>query len=323
MLPEAGSDRLLFIELRSSSFWALLPRFRHVLITLVVVRLMSVDFVAGFVSGIAGLVIGSPLDIIKTNDQSSLSPISRISIQSPKTWFAGLLLPTIGLGFLNAILFWSYGLVSSLVDAHGKREPRTQLMVSFVAGLISGICVCVVSVPTELVKVQAQTSDQSSLEVVRRITREEGPRGFCRGALITILRDSIGYGFYFLTYDGLLSALVGVIQDTTIRILVVGGLAGCVSWFSIFPLDTIKTRLQAANRHENHSLLPGSYPSTEEDVDRPYQHVLILNTASTIYGEGGVPAFFRGVMAAMLRAFVVNAAIFYINDMVQSLLNAV
>lgn len=58
-------------------------------------HVMSIEFLAGFISGVAGLIVGSPLDVIKTIDQSTETR-TRISLYEPKTWFAGLLMPTLG-----------------------------------------------------------------------------------------------------------------------------------------------------------------------------------------------------------------------------------
>jgi len=58
----------------------------------------------------------------------------------------------------------------------------------------------------------------------------------------------VGYGFYFSSYE-LCKRLATMKEDTSqpigTKILLCGGIAGIVTWASVFPLDVIKTRLQA------------------------------------------------------------------------------
>lgn len=272
----------------------------------------SVEFFAGFVSGIAGLLVGSPLDILKTNEQNSPLVVSSLSFWRPITWTSGLLMPILGLGFLNAILFWSYGIVTSLVET---KTSSSMLLLSFSAGFISGICVCVVSVPTEVVKVRAQTSQESSVQVIHDIFITEGLYGFWRAGVVTVARDAIGYAFYFLAYDGFLLFLAKKLPILW-AVLLSGGLAGCISWFSIFPLDTIKTRLQATiNKDEARNLITESIDDRHPrgSRDNTSQVLEALTCTRQIYREGGVLSFFRGLSAAMLRAFLANAVIFYVD----------
>lgn len=188
-------------------------------------------------------------------------------------------------------------------------DAKYKLLISFLAGLVAGTCVCFVSVPTELVKVQAQTSEESSLEIVRRIARDHGIRGFCQGGLITILRDSIGYGFYFLAFDGLVSVFRHVTENENGIVLLAGGFAGCISWLSIYPLDSIKTRLQAFSDPERSHLLEDTAQKQSEVLD-------IYHCAKSIWNESGISGFFRGFSAAMLRAFIVDAVIFWMDALI-------
>jgi solute carrier family 25 carnitine/acylcarnitine transporter 20/29 len=93
--------------------------------------------------------------------------------------------------------------------------------------------------------------------------------------------------------------------QTAMKVLLCGGLAGIVTWATIFPLDVIKTRvqtqlLQSASHIdvEATSLLPGR------------THVKRLNTfqiASEAYRTEGASVFWRGLGVCSVRAFVVNA----------------
>jgi Mitochondrial carrier protein len=71
----------------------------------------------------------------------------------------------------------------------------------------------------------------------------------------------------------------------TVSELVAGGLAGCLAWASIYPLDVVKCRMQG-------------------------QRQSMLQVLSRLRAEGP-HAFVRGMRATLYRAFLVNAAVFY------------
>lgn len=74
--------------------------------------------------------------------------------------------------------------------------------------------------------------------------------GFYQGGWITVIRDAPSYGIYFWVYEGMKRILeldqAQNSSDTSNawKLLVAGGMAGAISWSSIYPLDVIKSRLQ-------------------------------------------------------------------------------
>eukprot|EP00326_Haptolina_ericina_P021042 CAMPEP_0181179914 /NCGR_PEP_ID=MMETSP1096-20121128/6518_1 /TAXON_ID=156174 ORGANISM="Chrysochromulina ericina, Strain CCMP281" /NCGR_SAMPLE_ID=MMETSP1096 /ASSEMBLY_ACC=CAM_ASM_000453 /LENGTH=103 /DNA_ID=CAMNT_0023268303 /DNA_START=89 /DNA_END=400 /DNA_ORIENTATION=+ len=72
-----------------------------------------------------------------------------------------------------------------------------------------------------------------------------------------------------------------------VNVFFAGGMAGCVGWSLIIPLDVVKTRLQTGSAH-------GSVPRV---------------MASIVAAEGGL-ALFSGWTAAVVRAFPANAGLF-------------
>jgi len=74
---------------------------------------------------------------------------------------------------------------------------------------------------------------------MRDIYRTHGIRGLYFGGLITSVRDSIGYGFYFWGYEGaklLLLSETDSERSRMIKMLSAGGIAGCITWASVYPL---------------------------------------------------------------------------------------
>ncbi|KAL4798572.1 mitochondrial carrier protein-domain-containing protein [Aspergillus venezuelensis] len=86
------------------------------------------------------------------------------------------------------------------------------------------------------------------------------------------------------------------------NVLLCGGIAGVVTWASVFPLDVVKTRLQA-NTIEAHA---ETRPLLQAQSNR--QGMTSLRLAREMYRTEGLKAFYRGLGVCSLRAFIVNAA---------------
>ncbi|KAF5876659.1 putative mitochondrial carrier protein [Botrytis fragariae] len=297
---------------------------------------MSADFWAGYISGAISIIIGNPLDLLKVRLQASsssrangLSPIltpltstpPTTAFSTPSSLIRGTAAPILSTGALNALLFVTYNRTLSLLHPTytPNRPESVSLFSTFLAGTIGGLCSSIVSTPTELIKCRAQLSNPpvSSLAIARSIVSTTGIRGLYFGGVVTALRDSIGYGFYFWSYElssrlytsYVLSSSPGM-EDTTssrdeaIKILLCGGVAGVVTWASVFPLDVVKTRLQTqilspASVTETTPLLIGSPPCNPRGA---------LEIARLAYHNEGMGVFFRGLGVCSFRAFIVNAA---------------
>ena len=96
-----------------------------------------------------------------------------------------------------------------------------------------------------------------------------------RGFWTTFARDSIGFGIYFSLYDYL--------QRKRDNPLVNGGVAGVASWIYSYQIDTLKTRQQTSN-----------------------MGVLDIWRGMRVKELG------RGMGWMLMRAYLVNAGIFYI-----------
>lgn len=89
------------------------------------------------------------------------------------------------------------------------------------------------------------------------------------------------------------------------KVLLCGGLAGVITWATIFPLDVIKTRVQTQALH---SVSPrggeerGLLQSATRDA-----RLSSFEIARHAYRTDGAGVFFRGLGVCSVRAFVVNA----------------
>lgn len=134
--------------------------------------------------------------------------------------------------------------------------------------------------------------------------------GFYQGGVITMIRDAPSYGIYFWAYESMKRVLQVNSGDNAWKLLLAGGVAGTVSWASIYPIDVVKSRLQMQHKHNNEN--------TRILIDRPYASIKDCVVRS--YKAEGAGVFFRGLWPTLLRGFPVNAVTFYIYEIVMDLL---
>lgn len=176
------------------------------------------------------------------------------------------------------------------------------------AGFFSAIPMTLITAPFERVKVLLQIQGQNppppgqkpkyagGLDVVRQLYKEGGMRSVFRGSAMTLARDGPGSAAYFAAYEYIKRSLTpkdvhgNVTGELSMpAVLTAGGGAGVAMWIPVFPVDTIKSRMQSAE-------------------GRP----TIGGTIRSIYGNGGVKAFFPGFGPALARAVPANAATLYV-----------
>ncbi|KAL1609445.1 hypothetical protein SLS59_000950 [Nothophoma quercina] len=131
---------------------------------------MSADFWAGYVSGAIGIIIGNPLDLVKTRLQAGSTAAQDVgtgtspAVATPRsfrgqfenagTLVRGATAPILGYGALNALLFMTYNRTLTLLS-DTPSNPNSFAKV-FLAGATGGFASFVVSAPTELIKCRAQ-----------------------------------------------------------------------------------------------------------------------------------------------------------------------
>ncbi|CEG64966.1 hypothetical protein RMATCC62417_01853 [Rhizopus microsporus] len=230
--------------------------------------------------------------------------------------FKGVLSPVVGLAGLNAILFVSYGSIIRYFEQQYPNDKVPSLMQVYIAGTGAGFACFLLSTPTDLVKIKAQISKlpKTSWQITKEVYYTSGIRGFYQGGLVTAIRDSPSYGIYFWVYEGLKRVLqVNPIESEAWKLLLAGGMAGTVSWASIYPIDVVKSRLQMQKQvkgdNEARRLLM---------TDQPYAS--IRDCVMRSYRTEGLGVFFRGLWPTLLRAFPVNAVTFYTYEIMMSFL---
>lgn len=84
-------------------------------------------------------------------------------------------------------------------------------------------------------------------DVVRRTLKTNGITGLWRGASVTLIRDSIGCGTFFVCFEAgqrYLPSITGKEQGAFVHTIGSGFMAGFGYWLSSLPLDSLKTLVQ-------------------------------------------------------------------------------
>ncbi|KAJ6794121.1 putative mitochondrial arginine transporter BAC2 [Iris pallida] len=281
------------------------------------------EFVAGGFGGMAGIVAGYPLDTLRVRLQQPRSSSSAatptppsavrllrsiVKSEGPAALYRGMAAPLASVTFQNAMVFQVYAVLSrALHSSNATTEPPSYKSVAL-AGFGTGALQSLLLSPVELVKIRLQLqsagggskqcrSRQGPLCIAKTILRNQGARGLYRGLSITVLRDAPAHGVYFWTYEYAREQLHPGCrrseQESLGTMLVAGGLAGVASWVCCYPLDVVKSRLQA-----------------QGDGGLPPKYRGILDCLRRSVREEGYAVLWRGLGTAVARAFVVNGAIF-------------
>ncbi|KAI4220880.1 MAG: hypothetical protein L6R36_007296 [Xanthoria steineri] len=277
------------------------------------------SFGAGGVGGVCAVLVGHPFDLVKVRLQTAEKGVYSGAIDVVRKTvareglvrglYAGVSAPLVGVTPMFAVSFWGFDVGKSLVRSFSpstnSQTPFTIAQIS-AAGFFSAIPMTLITAPFERVKVLLQIQGQKNLapgekpkysggvDVVRQLYKEGGIRSVFRGSAMTLARDGPGSAAYFATYEAVKRRLTpkdeaghlsGELSLTAV--MTAGGAAGVAMWIPVFPIDTVKSRLQSAD-------------------GRP----TIGGTIGGLWRSGGFKAFFPGIGPAMARAVPANAATF-------------
>ncbi|KAK3927856.1 Mitochondrial basic amino acids transporter [Frankliniella fusca] len=272
---------------------------------------MALDFFAGCVGGCAGVLVGHPFDTIKVRLQTQDPARPRyagtlhclrtmIKEESVRGLYKGVTSPLAGVSLVNALVFGVYGNVQRQLDGSSSTSSTasssSSLATHALAGGAAGAVQSVACSPVELAKTRLQLQADGGaarytgpVDCLRQVWRAEGTRGIFRGFGPTLTREVPAFSVYFASYEWMTR---GDGQVPTWQLLLAGGTAGTISWVLTYPVDVVKSRVQADG-------LVGA---------RRYRGALHCLGAS-MAAEG--PGFlFRGLSSTILRAFPTNAATF-------------
>lgn len=228
---------------------------------------LNKSFYYGILIGSSQAIVGYPLDVLKANlqfsRQNSIINIFKTK-KNIKNIFRGVGYPIFGLSIINGSVFGLYEKFYKQTNNH------------FISGMISGGMSSIIITPFEVCKIKLQTDKTNKLKLFNnKITSLNLYRGFP----LTVFLEGVSCGIYFSSYNYL--------REKQINSFLSGGISGVISWTIIYPIDTIKTRIQSDNSIK-------------------YFDAIRKN------------CYFRGYNMCIIRGFLVNGVSFFLYDLLKN-----
>lgn len=267
--------------------------------------------------------------------------------------------------------FWVYGHTSEYLrreHANGN-DVKVSAAIGFTAGAVSGVCATVVTYPFDLCRTifaargifpipatnvtwSNHTTDLVSrsrkqwpyvqrrpprtlYEFARQIHQTKGMGGFYAGISPGLLQVIPYMGINFALHD----VLVMLSESNDSRVSGVAGMgAGVISKFLVYPLDTVKRRLQAQafygsspvgedaaqNRHYNRKKVPGA--ASRVVLNHQAGHVVsyegTIDCFKEIGKKEGIAAFYKGLVPSLLKSSIGTGASFWLFTLTKNILRS-
>ena len=188
-----------------------------------------------------------------------------------RAFYTGISLPLAAQALYKSTVFTTNRITSNFLSEYRTTELRKvgiftpyQLNFSdrFICGSVSGAVNALLFVcPVEFVRnqliqqhtkkavgsVSSEAAFNGPLDVIKKTLKHEGFLGLWRGAGVTVVRDSIGCGAFFIMNaigNKYINEYFGYQQGSWFNTIGSGFMAGFGYWFVSLPLDALKTLVQ-------------------------------------------------------------------------------
>lgn len=281
--------------------------------------------ISGAIAGLVSRFCIAPLDVVKIRLQlqyhSLADPLSR-----PVPWRAAGVVKVAGDIFRHEGItgFWkgnipaeglylSYGAVQFLTyrtstQMLDKVSEEGHFVIpgpgkSFIAGAVAGTAATTATYPLDLLRTRfaAQGSERvyaGLLASIGDISRHEGPAGFYRGLSAAVGQIVPYMGLFFALYEVLKLRLGAVDLPFGSGDALSGVAASVLAKTAVFPLDTVRKRLQVQGPNR------AKYAGGER---MPVYDRGVSGALSTIMKKEGVRGLYRGLTVSLIKAAPASA----------------
>ena len=284
--------------------------------------------VSGGVAGVGARVLTAPLDVLRIRlqlaESSSQGRPNWIHIASNETrswrcWFRGNV-PAIYLWMgYSAVQFSVYTNLSEALQQQQQQQLQNNvppqaatIIIAFSSGAVAGVCATVATYPLDICRTALaarSTSPRTIREFVMTMHRQKGVGGFFAGMGPAVWQIIPYMGLNFGIYEQLRQSSNQQDGGGVLSSGYAGAISGCVSKFIVYPLDTVKKRLQAQAYYES-TAMQDKYQNT-------------LDCLRTMVRKEGVQSLYRGWIPSILKTTVATSLTFSIFTMTQDALSPV
>lgn len=281
------------------------------------------DLFGGTMGGIAQVLVGQPFDTVKVRLQSAPEGVysgagdvvkKLVANEGMGGFYKGALTPLIGVGACVSVQFSVNEFMKRHYDSQSGGKPLT-LAQYFNCGAVAGFANGFLASPIEHVRIRLQTQTGNSkaftgpIDCFNKLYKANGWfSGVFKGLAPTLVRESIGMGIYFATYEALVAKELASkphFARSDIpgwKLCMYGGLSGYALWIAIYPIDVLKSKLQTD------SLTLPKYKGS-------------LSAARDVFKTAGIKGFYKGFIPTILRAAPANGATFAVFELTMRLIN--
>ncbi|KAI0250925.1 mitochondrial carrier domain-containing protein [Lactifluus subvellereus] len=256
------------------------------------------ELIAGSFGGAAQVLVGQPLDTVKTRAQIAPRGMFKgpmdILVQTVRkegvlALYKGMASPLLGIAGVNSLLFAAYGTSKRIIWPFGQLSLKQ----TAAAGAMAGAANAILASPVEMFKVRMQgqygsPSDKRLRVVVREMWAEWGFRkGIMRGYWVTVAREIPAYAGFYTAFEYSKRRFANTYgPDLPVWALLASGSTGGIAyWLSSYPLDVVKSRVQLR---------------TTPPKGTPVRY--IASELKAIVTESGVAGLFRGLTPCLIRS---------------------
>lgn len=261
---------------------------------------LTQEAVGGLSAGVAGTVVGYPLDTIKVRMQTQarvggiLSTAAfLVRTEGVLSLYKGMTPPLLSLSILNTVNFTTYAYFHEMLQSERGWDPKNGI-----AGAMIGPLSATVSTVENLVKTQMQLDNvykkqyKGSLDCVQKLVKTHGFKILYTGHTVNTAREATFLSSYFFVYEGLRKELIHMGNQDVNKwaVPLAGGLSGAFAWGISFPLDCVRAVIQGSN-------LSGTRQGTVE-------------VFRTLLIQKGFIGLYSGLTPSIARAFLVSGTRF-------------
>lgn len=257
-----------------------------------------------------------PLDVLKTRQQTSSSPISLqdlINNEGIEVLSVGLSSTVAGYAIHGSLKFGFYEFFKTqLTD-----EAQAPLLVLMLAGLSAELIASVFLTPFEAARIRLVSDPKFAdglVECLLRISAQEGPARLFYGLPAIVAKHGPGTVFQLATFETLSSKLSETIESRTVIIIIAGLCAASLATLASQPGDCLLTTINAKSIT---SLAPPAAATTstttiatgtkviEEEVVTGVGGAAVIDLMGDAIKELGLRGLFRGTKERLLHVALI------------------